>query len=86
MVIRDLKQTCSRCQGSGRQTAVQEWGIAQINPGGRCHGCGGRGFVLTELGRDVLEMLRPFIEDIVEERLRAARPEPPRREPDDEPA
>jgi len=65
MVIADLKQTCGACSGSGRQTGIAQWGIAQINPNGRCLNCGGRGFLLTQLGRDVLDLLRPFIEEMI---------------------
>jgi len=68
MVIKDLKQTCIRCHGSGRQAGVSQWGITQINPAGRCLSCGGRGFVLTPLGQEVLDLLRPFIEEMIEAR------------------
>ena len=81
MVINDLKQVCQQCAGSGRQAAFSEWGIAQINPDGRCHACRGRGFVLTALGHELLELLRPFIEEIVADR----RPAPPKEAQDEAP-
>jgi len=65
MIINDLKQTCAACQGSGRQAGYSQWGITQINPAGRCRTCEGRGFLLTQLGRDVLDLLRPYIEDML---------------------
>lgn len=73
MVIHDLKETCPRCGGSGRMAGITSMGIQQINIGGLCGACGGRGFTLTELGRDLVNMLRPFVEEIIAE----ARPEPP---------
>jgi hypothetical protein len=83
MVIADLKQTCTRCLGSGRQAGVNQWGITQINPAGHCLTCEGRGFLLTQLGRDVLDLLRPFIEDMVAAKLPARpAPAPERRDPD----
>lgn len=72
MVIKDLKQTCTQCKGSGRQAGVSQWGIAQINPDGRCLACAGRGFVLTPLGQEVLDLLRPFIEEMLDARQAAA--------------
>jgi len=65
MVISDLKQTCPRCEGSGHQPGFTALGISQINYDGRCPACRGRGFTLTELGQDVLKLLRPFIEEMI---------------------
>jgi len=90
MVITDLKETCAQCRGTGRQPGISVVGIPQINIGGVCPQCGGRGFRLTELGQDVLRMLRPFIEDIIDERLRRHETEqhPPQadEEEDEEPS
>ena len=76
MVIKDLKQTCRQCKGSGRQAGVSQWGITQINPAGRCLSCGGRGFVLTPLGQELLELLRPFVEELIDARAAVAPPKP----------
>jgi Tryptophan RNA-binding attenuator protein inhibitory protein len=65
MVINDLKQVCPRCRGSGHMPGFTANGIAQINYDGRCPGCQGRGFQLTELGQDLLKLLRPFIEEMI---------------------
>ena len=65
MVISDLKQNCQRCGGSGHQSGFTALGIAQINYDGRCPTCKGRGFQLTELGQDLLNLLRPFFEDLI---------------------
>lgn len=65
MVIGDLKQTCPHCRGSGHKPGFTAMGIAQINYDGRCPACRGRGFQLTELGQDLLNLLRPFIEDLI---------------------
>jgi hypothetical protein len=81
MVIKDLKQTCGQCHGSGRQAGVSQWGVTQINPGGLCHPCGGRGFVLTPLGRELVELLRPFVEEMIAVQ-RAAQPKAPKPELD----
>ncbi len=70
MVIKDLKETCSLCRGTGRLAGITSMGISQINAAGACHGCGGKGFLLTELGRDVVQLLRPFIAEMIA----AARP------------
>ncbi len=67
MVINDLKESCPRCGGSGRMAGITSMGIPQINIGGLCGQCGGRGFTLTELGRDVVELLKPFIEEMIAE-------------------
>lgn len=72
MVINDLKDICPKCQGSGRLAGITNMGISQINIGGVCPGCSGRGYQLTELGQDVLDTLRPFIEEMIAD----AMPEP----------
>ena len=70
MVITDLKKICSRCSGTGSQPGFSTLGINQINYDSRCPVCHGRGFELTELGEDVVKMMRPFIEEMIEaERL-----------------
>ena len=66
MVINDLKQTCPRCRGGGHQPGFTVLGLSQINYDGRCPTCAGRGFLLTELGQDLLNLLRPFIEEMIE--------------------
>lgn len=75
MVITDLKKICPRCRGGGHQPGFSALGISQINYDGRCPECAGRGFQLTELGRDVLEMLRPFVEEMIAERTGGPRTE-----------
>lgn len=68
MVIRDLKTVCVRCQGSGRLAGLPSLGITQINYAGECPQCRGRGFLLTELGQDLVNLLRPFVEEWIERR------------------
>jgi len=63
MVITDLKTRCSACGGSGRQTAYHPLGLPQANPAVICGTCQGKGFALTELGQDVVNMLTPFIQE-----------------------
>jgi len=67
MVIRDLKEPCAQCNGSGRMAGLSKLGIAQINASGACPQCQGRGFHLTNLGQDLLKLLRPFVEDWIAE-------------------
>ena len=71
MIISDLKSPCPICKGSGQQAGISAGGIPQINVTGRCLRCSGRGFLLTDLGEDVLNVLRPFIADLVDERFAA---------------
>ena len=66
MVITDLKQTCSRCGGSGHQPGFTAMGISQIKYDGRCPVCSGRGFQLTELGEDLVTLLKPFIQELIQ--------------------
>jgi hypothetical protein len=71
MTILDLKTPCPACKGSGQQAGISDGGISQIHASGRCLRCSGRGFLLTDLGEDVWNMLRPFIRDLIDERLDA---------------
>ncbi len=77
MTISDLKTMCPACQGSGQQAAISDSGIPQIHVSGRCLRCQGRGFQLTNLGEDVWKVLRPFVTDLITERL-TERPGPGR--------
>ena len=69
MVITDLKKDCRRCNGRGTTAGLNAMGISQINFSRECPDCKGVGFFLTELGQDVVEMLRPFITKMVQEML-----------------
>jgi hypothetical protein len=81
MHISELKQTCPRCRGSGHQPGFTALGISQINYDGRCPACQGRGFQLTELGQDVLNLLRPFIEEMIRGDRPESAPLPPKKQP-----
>ncbi|MDH5752206.1 MAG: hypothetical protein OEZ59_07285 [Deltaproteobacteria bacterium] len=72
MVITDLKTTCSRCKGSGYNPGFSVMGVNQINYHGQCPGCSGRGFTLTELGQDVVNLLKPYIRELLEEERKTA--------------
>ena len=67
MVINDLKQVCPQCRGMGFQAGISRMGISEPNVGGKCPRCRGRGFLLTDLGRDLLELLRPYIGEMFED-------------------
>ena len=75
MVITDFKRICPRCKGGGHQPGFSALGISQINYDGRCPECAGRGFQLTELGQDLLQLLRPFVEEMIAEGKTGTRPE-----------
>jgi hypothetical protein len=72
MLIADLKVTCPACNGSGQKAGVMAGGIPQINVGGRCGQCEGRGFLLTPLGQDLWKIFQPFVEKLIQERRTAA--------------
>ena len=76
MVINELKQTCPRCEGRGRLPGLEKMGIPQINFTGLCPTCQGRGFTLTQLGDEVLELLKPFVLDWLREERQGAPPTP----------
>jgi len=80
VVINDLKTICPQCRGVGRTAGIRNLGISQINLAGVCNRCGGRGFLLTELGQDLLDLLRPFVEEMIAE----AAPPPPQPKQDEE--
>ena len=88
MIINELKDTCPRCGGMGFQAGISRMGIAEINVGGICGQCEGRGFLLTEKGRDLLDLMRPFIEGMFEEWLQAREATPsgarPAKPPDED--
>ncbi len=67
MVINDLKDVCPQCKGMGFQAGISRMGITETNVGGACAACAGRGFLLTEKGRDLLDLLRPFIRQMFDE-------------------
>lgn len=76
MVINDLKRTCPRCKGSGHMPGFSMLGVNQINYDGRCPVCRGRGFTLTDLGDQLVRMLRPFVEEMIAESGRQPPHEP----------
>ena len=86
MVINDLKEICTKCRGSGRLAGITNMGISQINIGGVCPGCTGRGFQLTELGQDLLIMLRPFVEEMIADAMPEPAPVANEKKIDEEPS
>ena len=91
MVINELKDICPLCQGMKFTAGISDMGITQINPGGTCPSCNGRGFLLTEKGEDLLELLRPFILEMIDSRKDAKDDAPPAQharesDPGDEPS
>lgn len=85
MVINDLRERCSNCGGSGRKAGITSLGISQINIGGICAKCSGKGFFLTDLGQDLVDLLRPYIKEIIEEVIpKSVRERPGPEEPPEE--
>ncbi|MEE8396926.1 MAG: hypothetical protein V3S29_12785 [bacterium] len=76
MVINDLRSVCAQCRGAGRTAGISDGGISQINAAGVCPQCLGKGFLITELGQDLLNLLRPFILELIDE-ARPEKPQPP---------
>ncbi len=89
MVINDLKDDCPQCKGMGFQAGISRMGITEINVGGACAACAGRGFLLTDQGRDLVELLRPLIREMFDEwavEREAASPKAQRGEQEDDAA
>lgn len=84
MVINELKQNCARCKGTGNQPGFSSLGINQINYDGRCPICQGKGYQLTELGEDLVKLLRPVIEEMIETDRLAHVPEPAQKDEPEE--
>ncbi|MDH4225611.1 MAG: hypothetical protein OEW12_08195 [Deltaproteobacteria bacterium] len=61
MLIKELKTDCPRCGGLGRMAGINRLGITQINPDGRCPDCQGRGYLLSPLGGDMVNLISPFM-------------------------
>ena len=69
MIIADLKQPCTACKGSGFQAGFNEYGSLRPNLSGKCLTCGGSGYRLTELGRELWELYQPRIRDLIRQEL-----------------
>ena len=69
MLISDLKKPCNECEGSGYIAGLDEWGTIQINLRQSCHVCSGRGYNLTELGQELLELYKPMVQNLINEAL-----------------
>ena len=67
MLITDLRQPCQRCGSSGFEAGYDEYGSLHAKLRPVCIDCSGRGYVLTELGREVWSLLKPMILELVRE-------------------
>ena len=67
MLITDLKQPCKRCGSSGFDAGYDEYGSLHAKLLPICINCNGRGYVLTKLGREVWNLLKPMIVDLLNE-------------------
>jgi len=69
MLISDLKKPCNDCEGSGYIAGLDEWGTIQINLRQSCHVCSGRGYNLTELGKELWKLFKPMVQNLISETL-----------------
>ena len=67
MLITDLRQPCQRCGSSGFEVGYDEYGSLHAKLRPVCIDCSGRGYLLTELGREVWNLLKPMILELVRE-------------------
>ena len=67
MLITDLRQPCQRCGSSGFEAGYDEYGSLHAKLRPVCIDCSGRGYVLTELGREVWNLFKPMILELVRE-------------------
>lgn len=67
LIIEDIKQTCPQCQGGGHQAGYSQVGSWNAGVDTRCGACGGKGYKLTEFGRELFETFRPFFAELVEQ-------------------
>ncbi|MBS1256117.1 MAG: hypothetical protein MAG581_01930 [Deltaproteobacteria bacterium] len=65
MLISELKNPCTECDGSGYIAGLDELGTIQINLRQSCHVCSGRGYNLTELGQDMWKLYKPMVKDLI---------------------
>ena len=69
-LLADFKESCKVCEGSGRKLGYLEIDTLQPHLSQKCFQCQGRGYTLTQLGEDLLELYRPAIQQwILELRL-----------------
>ena len=67
MLITDLRQPCHRCGSSGFEAGYDEYGNLHAKLRPVCIDCRGRGYLLTELGKEVWNLLKPMILELVRE-------------------
>ena len=70
MVIADLKEPCSACEGSGFQAGIKQYGSHLANDTRKCVVCLGKGYLLTKLGQDIWHLLKPLIEEMMQDKQR----------------
>ena len=69
MLISDLKKSCIECKGTGYIAGLDECGTIQINLRQSCHVCSGKGFNLTELGKELWKLYKPMFQNLINEAL-----------------
>lgn len=69
ILISDLKEPCTRCQGSGFQAGFKQYGTLLSNNSRKCPVCQGRGHILTKFGKEMWELYEPRIREIIAEMI-----------------
>ena len=69
MLISDFKKACNECEGSGFIAGLDECGTIQINLRQSCHVCSGRGYNLTEIGKELWKIYKPMVKNLIREAL-----------------
>ena len=67
MLIADLKQTCTTCNGSGFHAGYNQYGTLLPSTDGKCLACKGMGYLLTELGEELWALLHPLIVETIQQ-------------------
>ena len=69
MLIHDLKIPCDKCDGSGFHAGYDECGSIQTNLQKLCPACSGKGYIFTELGKNLWKLYLPMIQELIREEL-----------------
>jgi len=69
LLISDLKEPCTQCQGSGFQAGFNQYGSILPNNSRKCQVCQGRGHLLTKLGKEIWDLYNPMIKEIISEMI-----------------
>lgn len=80
MVLADLKQPCSACDGSGFVAGFNQYGTLLANDTRKCKECQGKGYILTKLGKEIWALYEPMIEELIQKIQPLKQPQYPQAE------